>query len=201
MLWQPGGTPPGRTVRRLPNYSSADDNGLGCPSFPKPSTNQRPIRQHVTFFMKIGAKIGTKAQLASPISRWGIKCGCSITPQKSGTRRQLSLKFDTEEGRILSLTRTDSYMCVVGDFFDLMIAIIPAMSSSELSIPAHSALFLASIRRSQPSRPHRPITSLFQPLHKTHPHLINLTLCSQSSHHLNLPVTLVEEGTLIRAST
>ena len=155
----------------------------------------------MTSFMKIGAKIGTKAQLASPISRWGIKCGCSITPQKSGTRRQLSLKFDTEEGRILSLTRTDSYTCVVGDFLDLMIAIIPAMSSSELSIPAHSALSLAPIRRSQPSRPHRPITSLFLPLHKTPSHLINLTLCSPSLHHLNLRVTLVEEGTPIRAST
>ena len=47
------------------------------------------------------------------------------------------------------------------------------------------------------SNPHRPIASLFLTLHKTHPHVINPTLCSQSSHLLNLPVILVKEGTPI----
>ena len=76
-------------------------------------------------------------------------------------------------------------------------------SSNELIRAVHSCTLspFSGVDPSISSRPHRPIASLFLPLHKTHPHLINLTLCSQSSHHLNLPVTLVEEGTLIRAST
>ena len=126
--------------------SSAGDKDWVYLCYRNSSTNQRSIRRHVIVSTGNASPVVICTQLLWTALPWETKCGCSITPPRSGIKPPSSSKFDTPAEHIWSRMIWVNYTSVAGDFCALMIEQLQAIPAA-LSIFATSAHFPPLVHR------------------------------------------------------